>query len=67
MYGVRTGVFNWSSMFELELYSKNGASAWTRVAAGFLLGADVWPVGILGAARTSSDVSGHRKGERNSK
>ena len=38
-------------MLELELYTKSGASVWTEVKAGFLLGADGQPAGILGAAR----------------
>jgi PAS domain S-box-containing protein len=54
-FGERTGDFNWSTMMELELYTKSGASVWTEVTAGFLLGADARPVGILGAARDITD------------
>jgi PAS domain S-box-containing protein len=50
-FGEQTGDFNWPAMLELELYTKSGASVWTEVKAGFLLGADGQPAGILGAAR----------------
>jgi len=49
--GEQTGNFNRSVTLELELYTKGGMRLFTEVTAGFLLGADGRPNGILGVTR----------------
>ncbi|MFC1816652.1 response regulator [Thermodesulfobacteriota bacterium] len=50
-HGAKTGNYNITDMFELELYCKDGTTIWTEISASFILGEDGKPVGILGVTR----------------
>ncbi|MCP3952602.1 MAG: PAS domain S-box protein [Desulfobacterales bacterium] len=49
--GDRTGDYNISDRYELELYCKDGATIWAEIIASAILGEDRKPVGVLGVTR----------------
>jgi PAS domain S-box-containing protein len=51
----RTGDYQRSAIFELEMICKDGHTIWTEVTASFVLGENRLPVGILGVSRDISD------------
>jgi two-component system, cell cycle sensor histidine kinase and response regulator CckA len=56
--GAKTGDYNISERFELELYCKDGTTIWAEIIASSILGEDGKPVGILGATR---DITERKK------
>ena len=50
-----TGDYHRSVVLELELLNKDGSTVWSEITAGFLLGDDSKPVGILGVSRNISE------------
>ena len=50
-----TGDYNRSVVLELELLHKDGSTVWSEITAGFLMGDDEKPVGILGVSRNISE------------
>ncbi len=49
--GAKTGNYNISDRFELELYCKDGTTIWAEILASSIIGEDGLPVGILGVTR----------------
>jgi two-component system cell cycle sensor histidine kinase/response regulator CckA len=49
--GAKTGNYNISDRFELELYCKDGTTIWAEILASPILGEGGKPVGILGVTR----------------
>lgn len=49
--GDKTGNYNISDRFELELYCKNGITIWSEISASAILDENGKPVGILGVTR----------------
>ncbi len=56
--GAKTGNYNISDRFELEMYCKGGSTIWTEIIASPILGEDGKPVGILGVTR---DITERKK------
>ncbi len=56
--GAKTGNYNISDRFELEMYRKRGSTIWTEIVASPILGEDGKPVGILGVTR---DITERKK------
>ena len=56
--GAKTGDYNISDRFELELYCKDGTTIWAEISASSILGEDGKPVGILGVTR---DITERKK------
>ncbi len=56
--GAKTGNYNISDRFELEMYCKGGSTIWTEIVATSILGEDGKPVGILGVTR---DITERKK------
>ncbi|MBW1764630.1 MAG: response regulator, partial [Deltaproteobacteria bacterium] len=57
-HGAKTGNYNISDRFELELYRKDGTTIWAEISASSILGEDGKPVGFLGVTR---DITERKK------
>lgn len=53
--GDKTGDYNISDRFELELYCKDGTTIWAEIQASSMIGEDGKPVGILGVTRDMTE------------
>jgi PAS domain S-box-containing protein len=59
--GAETGDYHRSTVFDLEVYCKDGALIWTEVKASFEVDADGKPVGIIGVSR---DISERKRAQK---
>ena len=53
--GAKTGKYDISDRFELEMYCKDGTTIWVEIIASSIVGEDGQPVGILGVTRDISE------------
>jgi two-component system, cell cycle sensor histidine kinase and response regulator CckA len=53
--GAKTGNYNISDRFELEMYCKDGTTIWTEISASSILDEEGNPVGFLGVTRDISE------------